>query len=190
MKIGNTVAAAGLIASVALFSSPLLAQAPAGGTSGMPAAGSGSSTLQSPPSTGQPGTQAPASAAPLGAASSESMSHEGATAASAGMPTGNDTRNEEQARGLEVKTGRDITAARALGKDVAKAEKQRSLGSMALSKGDQRIALEHFNLAEQELRNSSANNTNASRTDSHAAMTERNPNATNMNPERGSHVAY
>ena len=189
MKIRKTAAAAGLIASVALFSSPLLAQAPAGGTSGMPAAGSGNSTLQNPPSTGQPATQSPASAAPLGAASSESMAEEGASAASARMPTSNDTRNEEQARRLEVKTGRDIAAARALGKDVAKAEKQRSLGSMALSKGDQRMALEHFNLAEQELRNSSVD-ANASRTDSHAAMTDRNPNATNMNPERSSHTDY
>ena len=185
MKRGKLIIAAGLTASVALFASPLFAQAPGGTMSSNP-------TLQSAPATGQPGTQAPASAAPLGAASSDAMANGGASAATTSMPSPKHTRSEEEVRGLEVKTGRDITAAQAQGKDVAKAQRERWLGSTALSKGDRRMASEHFRRAEKELRTApmASSNTKANRTDSNAMTTDRNPNASNMNPNRGSHMAY
>lgn len=185
MKFTKLMAVTGMAASISLFAPPLFAQAPTAG-----GAGSSSAVQQGAPATGQPGTHAPASAAPLGAASSEAMTHGGSSAASAEMPSPKDIHSEKELRRMEVKTGRDIAAAQGQGKDVAKAQRQRWLGSVALSKGDRRMAWKHFNRAERELSTAPMASSNADRTDTNAMTTDRDPNASHMNPNRGSHMAY
>jgi hypothetical protein len=164
----------------------------------MPAVGTNGITNQAP-SEGQPGTQAPASAAPVGAAASDYMANEGANGAQNSSMSGPAaTRLETYARSLEITVERDLVAAHAEGVDVAKAQYQKWLGTMALTKGDRVGAVRHFELAENELRSEgvpvpvSSNGVQA--TDSlsnlHSNETSQNPNAVNMHSNRGANAAY
>lgn len=197
MKLSKIVAAAGLSVAIGGFVPCVFAQAPGGTSSGMPVTGSGSAVTQQAPSEGRPGTQAPASAAPVGSASSDYMSNEGPNAAESSSMKGPAAQNREtRARWWETKVERDIVAARNNGANVAKPQHQKWLGSEALSKGDQRGAIRHFELAERDLRaqgygvsrdnrmqyNSSEN--------LHANETNQPSNATNMHPNRGANSAY
>jgi hypothetical protein len=198
MKLSKGVSTAALTIAIGAFAPSVFAQAPAGGApaGGMPAAGNQGITNQAP-STGQPGTQAPASAAPVGAASSDFMANEGANVATNSSMSGPAATNSETyARSLETQVERDLVAARAKGMNVAKAQHQKWLGSMALSKGDRPGAVQHFQHAEDELRaenlRASSNNVQAndSRSNLNANETSQDPNAVNMHSNRGANAAY
>jgi hypothetical protein len=154
----------------------------------------GGAAVNQAPSLGQPGTQAPASAAPIGSASSDYMSHEGNPHMQ--EPTPASTRNEIQARETETAVEREIVAAKAHGVNVATAERQKWLGSIALSKGDRTAAMSHFNRAKVDLRKAGyrvgRNNVqlNDNRTNLNANETDQTPNATNMHPNSGAEGAY
>jgi hypothetical protein len=127
-----------------VLSPPVFAQ-------GAPAAGTGNIT-NSAPATGQPGTEPSSSAAPGGSASSDYMSHAGRNAAANSPPSGpRGTSDETTARRREVEVQRDIVAARSHGYDVVKAQHEKVLGSIALSKGDRTGAMSHFSSALQDL---------------------------------------
>ena len=199
MKLGKGVSAAALTIAIGAFAPSVFAQASAGGGApavGVPAAGNQGITNQ-PPSTGQPGTQAPASAAPVGAASSDYMANEGANAATNSSMSGPAATNSETyARLLETQVERELLTARAKGMNVAKAQHQKWLGSMALSKGDRPRAVQHFQQAENELSaenlRASSNNVQAndSRSNLNANETSQDPNAVNMHSNRGANAAY
>jgi hypothetical protein len=154
----------------------------------------GGAAVNQAPSLGQPGTQAPASAAPIGSASSDYMSHEGKTQAQ--EPTPASTRDEIRARQTETSVEREIVAAKARGVNVATAERQKWLGSIALSKGDRATAMKHFNRARADLRKAGyrvgRNNMqlNDNRTNLNANETDQTPNAANMHPNSGAATAY
>jgi hypothetical protein len=200
MKISKVVTAAGMTIALGAFAPFVFAQAGAGGvgsaTSGGVPVTSGGITSQ-PPSAGQPGTEAPASAAPIGAASSDYMASEGANGAKTSSMSGpTATNSETHARRLETKVERDIVAARANGMNVAKAQHQKWLGSMALSKGDRPAAVRHFELAERDLRlegsgiSRNGEQYNRSRTNTNANETDQYTNAVNMHSNRGANTAY
>ena len=200
MKLSKGVSAAALTIAIGAFAPSVLAQASAGGgapATGVPAAGNNQAITKQAPSTGQPGTQAPASAAPVGAASSDYMANEGANAATnSSMSEPAATNSETYARSFETQVERDLVAARAKGMNVAKAQHQKWLGSMALSKGDRPGAVQHFQHAEDELRaenlRASSNNVQAndSRSNLNANETSQDPNAVNMHSNRGANAAY
>ena len=106
------------------------------------------------------------------------------------------TNSESNARSLETQIERDLVAARAKGVNVAKAQHQKWLGSMALSKGDRPGAVRHFQRAEDELRaeglrvSSNGMHANDSRTNLNANETSQDPNAVNMHSNRGANAAY
>jgi hypothetical protein len=196
MKFSKVVSAAALTITIGALAPSVFAQAPAGGApaGGMPVTGTNGITNQAP-STGQPGTQAPASAAPVGAASSDYMANEGANAATNSSISGPAATNSETyARSLETQVERDLVAARAKGMNVAKAQHQKWLGSMALSKGDRPGAVRHFQRAEHELRaegvSSNGVQANDSRTNLNANETSQDLNAVNMHSNRGANAAY
>ncbi len=206
MKISKTAIAAGLTIAIGAFAPCAFAQAggagggaAAGGVaSGAPATSAGGENMtRQSPSAGQPGTQAPASAAPVGSASSDYMANEGASGAKNGSMSGpTETNSETHARALETKVERDIVAARANGKNVAKAQHDKWLGSVALSKGDRPAAMKHFQRAERELRaegyrmSRNSEQYNSSRTNLNANATSQDPSATNMHGNRGANAAY
>jgi hypothetical protein len=199
MKINRIVAAAGLTVALGAFapSAFALGGAAGGAAAGVPAAGGSTSGTNGAPSEGQPGTQAPASAAPIGSASSDYMSNEGANGPQNSSMTGPSAINSEtEARRLETKAERDIVRARTDGLNVAKAQHQKWLGSIALSKGDRTGAVRHFELAEHDLRaegfNLSRNGVqyNDSRTNLNANETSQPSDAANMHSNRGTNAAY
>jgi hypothetical protein len=188
MKINKLVSIGGLAITIGAFAPAVFAQ-----TGGAPSAG-GAGVTANAPATGQPGTQAPASAAPIGSASSDYMSHEGHTPPTVSTPAS--TREETEARRTEVMVQRDIVAARARGLNVATAQHQKWLGSIALSKGDRATAMKDFNHAETDLRKAgykmSENGVrlNDNRTNLNANETDQTPNAANMHPNSGANSAY
>src|SRR5437660_12417659 len=105
-------------------------------------------------------------------------------------------QNRRPARvGSRPKSNAIIVAARANGMNVAKAQHQKWLGSMALSKGDRPGAIRHFRLAENDLsaegfRVSRNGQYNKSRTNLNANETSQDPIAVNMNSNRGANSAY
>jgi hypothetical protein len=184
MKIRMT-AVAGLALSLTAFTVPAFAQGMGG------AGGGGSQLMGNAPAAGAPGTQAPASGAPPGAASSDWMSHEGKHAATGQDNSPRATQSETQARRLQVQTGREITAARAQGKDVAQAARQRYLGSVALQKGDREGAIPYYRRAHAELERAgyASAKPNSSREAAHADETSRATGAVNINLDRGKTAA-
>jgi hypothetical protein len=106
------------------------------------------------------------------------------------------TRDETQARRTEVMVQRDIVAARARGLNVATAQHQKWLGSIALAKGDRNTAMRCFNHAENDLRKAgyrvSRNGVqlNDNRTNLNANETDQTPNAANMHPNTSARTAY
>jgi hypothetical protein len=193
MNVKRIAAAAGLALSMAVFAPPVFAQIAGGAVGGLEG---GNSLTGSAPALGQPGTEHPASGAPLGAASSDFMSSEHGHPSHEFVPPGTSARQERDARQLEVDTGRDIVAARAQGLNVAKAQRQRWLGSYALVNGDRTNALRHFRVAEQDLRTQGYNRTamngrakvNESRTNLNAEETDQTPDAANMHPNQARSV--
>jgi len=154
MKSSKLGSATALTIAINAFAPSVFAQAPGGGApaGGMPAAGN-SGIINQAPSAGQPGNQAPANAAPIGAASSDYMANEGANDAKHSSINGPAaTKSETYARVFETQVERDLVAARAAGMNVDTAQHQKWLGSMALSKGNRRGAVQHFQRAEDELR--------------------------------------
>jgi hypothetical protein len=180
MNIGRLLSIAGLTLTIGSLAPCAFAQ--------------GGAAVNQAPSLGQPGTQAPASAAPIGSASSDYMSHEGNTHANVATPAS--TNDEIQARRTETAVERDIVAAKARGVNVATAQRQKWLGSIALSKGDRTEAMRHFNRAKVDLRKAGyrvgQNNVqlNDNRTNLNANETDQTPNAANMHPNSGAAAAY
>ena len=145
MKV-RSIAIAGLTLSLALPTALVFAQVP-----GAPSAGG---PMTSVPSAGSPGSNAPPGAGPIGSAESKWMSHGAERAAEQGMRSPEHTHLAREARSLQTQIGRDIASARAQGVDTGKARHQRWLGSVALQKGDDTGAIQHFRLAQKELRTS------------------------------------
>jgi hypothetical protein len=201
MKFTRVLAAAGLALSVAAFAPPVFAQAGgaagAPGSAGMPGANSGvtgsAPEVQSAPSTGQPGTQASSSAAPIGSGESAWMSESGDRAAQNGsLPNPESTQAETQARRAEVGLQRQITAARAQGYNVHRAQHYKWLGSVSLAKGDHETAMKDFQKSYQALHQqgyASARKQNHENSFSPGWMSS-NPNATNMHPNESSRTDY
>jgi hypothetical protein len=106
------------------------------------------------------------------------------------------TRQETEVRRKEVAVQRDIVAARAHGLNVATAQHNKWLGSIALAKGDRDTAMKDFNRAENDLRKAgyrmSENGVqlNGSRSNLNANETDQTPNAANMHPNSGASSAY
>jgi hypothetical protein len=197
MKFSKVVSAAALTITIGALTPSVFAQAPAGGApaGGMPV--TGTNGINQAPSAGQPGTQAPASPAPIGAASSDYMANEGANGAKNSSMSGPAATNSDiYARSLETRVERDLVAARARGMNVAKAQHQKWLGSMALSKGDRPGAVRHFQRAEDELRTEgfrvSSNGVQANDAQSNLNANEisQDPNAVNMHANNGANAAF
>jgi hypothetical protein len=115
------------------------------------------------------------------------MANEGTNAATNSLMSGPAATNSETyVRSLETQVERDLVAARAKGMNVAKAQHQKWLGSMALSTGDRPGAMRHFQHAEDELRaeglrvSSNSLEANDSRRNLNANETSQHPNAVNM----------
>jgi hypothetical protein len=181
MEIRKLATAGTLILTLGTFAPPVFAQ-----VAGMPAG-----NMPESPAAGQPGTEAPASAAPIGAGESAYMSHEQAQHASNG-PTSLSakTREEEQANRMEVSLERQIVAARARGADVAAAQHQKWLGSIALRKGNRSEALRDFTKAQHDLSNVRLSNNSAQNNHLRAKETDQTPNAVNMHPNKSATTAY
>jgi hypothetical protein len=179
MEIRKILATAGLALAIGAFAPCAFAQGGAG--------------VNQAPSEGQPGTQAPASAAPVGSGVSSYMSHEapGDTSTENAPPTlGAATKQEQKANRMEVKLERDITAARARGANVAAAQHQKWLGSIALRKGDRSEAMREFAKAEHDLSSRQLSNYSAANNRLRAKETSQTPNAANMHSNTSATTSY
>jgi hypothetical protein len=127
----------------------------------------------------------------MGSGESAWMSHE-SNERHGVLPSSENAHREKQARRAEVALQRDITAARAQGYNVHRAQHFKWLGSVSLSKGDQETAMKDFHKAFGALHQqgyASAETRNSESTFS-PNWTSENPDATNMHPNESSRTDY